>query len=87
MVLLLVVVKKQILLYLTAKVGAESFSFNLRVATAEGCANGRCSIRILEYATFILTEDFVGRREITSIRAGNRVFGMVNRLLAGEVVV
>jgi hypothetical protein len=38
-------------------------------------------------ATLILTEDFVGRRDITSIRAGNQVFDTVNRLLAAEFLV
>lgn len=87
MVLLLVAVKKQVLLYMTATAGAETFSFNQQVATAGGCEYGRCCVRILEYATHILTEGFVGRRDITSIRAGNRVFDMASRLLAGELLV
>lgn len=86
-VLLLVVVKTQVLVCMTTKVGAASFSFNQQVATASGCAYGRYSVRILEYATLTLTEHFVGRREITSIRAGNRVFGKATWLLAREFVV
>ena len=80
-VLLLVHVKKQVLLYMMATADAETFSFDQQVATTAGCAYGRCCVRILEYAALILTEDFVGRKDITSIRAGNIVFDTATRLI------
>ena len=48
-------------------------AFNQQVGAAAGCANGWCCVRILEDATIIFTEEFVGRRDITTVRAGNRV--------------
>ena len=85
MFLLLVAVKKQVLLYVPGTAGAEIFSFDQQVVAAAGCAHGRwCCVRIPEDATLILTQDFLGRREITSIRTGNRVFDTVTRLLAAD---
>jgi hypothetical protein len=80
-------VKKQVLLYVTVTAGTETFSFKQKVATTAECAYGRFCFRILEYANLILTEDFLGRRDITSIRAGNRIFDTATRLLAGEFFV
>jgi hypothetical protein len=56
---------------MTTTAGAETFSFERQVTAAAGCAYGRCCVRILENANLLLTQDFLGRRDIISIRAGN----------------
>jgi len=84
---MLLAVQKQVLLCVTATIGAETFSFDRQVTAAAGCAYGKCCVRILGNATLISTQDFLGRRDITWILAGNNVFDTVTRLLVGDFVV